>query len=244
MRLIYRVQREEKRRRVIEKLKTTGNEFHEGVELIYGDFTLLGDRIEDDSVDLIFTDPPYFQDNSISLYEQVSKLGKRVLKDGGGCLVYAYQSFLPDIIAVMSKHLNYWWIISVNYRGKHGHNRTKGVFVQWKPLLFFVKGNIRNETEPVSDCIRGDYPKKVLHPWTQDTTETDYYIHHLTPIDGMVLDCMMGTGTTGISAVKNGRKFIGIEIDKERFDIAAKRIHKTIESISTEQFPINSISAI
>ena len=55
MRLIYRVQREEKRRRIIEKLRTTENDFHEGVELIHGDFTLLGDRIEDDSVDLILT---------------------------------------------------------------------------------------------------------------------------------------------------------------------------------------------
>jgi len=58
MRLIFRVQREEKRRRVIEKLKTTEIGFHEGVDLIHGDFTLLGDQIKDDSVDLIFTDPP------------------------------------------------------------------------------------------------------------------------------------------------------------------------------------------
>jgi DNA modification methylase len=55
---------------------------------------------------------------------------------------------------------------------------------------------------------------------------------------------MMGMGTTGISSVKNGRRFIGIEIDRERFDIAAKRIHKTIESISTGQFSINNISTI
>ena len=39
-----------------------------------------------------------------------------------------------------------------------------------------------------------------------------------------VLDCFMGSGTTGKMAVLNNRNFVGIEIDKEYFDIAEKRI--------------------
>ena len=39
-----------------------------------------------------------------------------------------------------------------------------------------------------------------------------------------VLDCFMGSGTTGKMAVLNNRKFIGIELDKGYFDIAKKRI--------------------
>jgi len=42
---------------------------------------------------------------------------------------------------------------------------------------------------------------------------------------------MMGTGTTGVSALNCGRKFIGIEIDRERFEITSKRIHDTAESV-------------
>jgi hypothetical protein len=231
MRLIMKVQREEKRKKVIEKLRNTENGFDEGIELIHGDFTQLGDRVEKDSVDLIFSDPPYLQENSISLYKEVAKLGNRVLKKGGGCLVYAYQSSLPDVISVMSKFLTYWWIVSVNFHGKHGQNHKKGIFVEWKPLLFFVKGDTRLEQEPVIDCIKGKYPDKNFDRWEQDTTETDYYIHHLTPIDGTVLDCMMGTGTTGVSALKCGRRFIGIEIDEEKFDIARNRI------LEASQFP-------
>jgi site-specific DNA-methyltransferase (adenine-specific) len=34
----------------------------------------------------------------------------------------------------------------------------------------------------------------------------------------------MGSGTTGVAAVKLGRKFIGIEIEPKYFDIACKRI--------------------
>lgn len=41
---------------------------------------------------------------------------------------------------------------------------------------------------------------------------------------GIILDPFMGSGTTGVAAVKLGRKFIGIEIDQGYFDIACKRI--------------------
>ena len=38
------------------------------------------------------------------------------------------------------------------------------------------------------------------------------------------MDPMMGSGTTGVVAINLKRKFIGIEIDKERFEIGKKRI--------------------
>ena len=41
-----------------------------------------------------------------------------------------------------------------------------------------------------------------------------------------VLDCFMGSGTTGKMAVLNGRNFIGIELDAKYFEIAKERIEK------------------
>ena len=41
-----------------------------------------------------------------------------------------------------------------------------------------------------------------------------------------VLDCFMGSGTTGISCVHTGRNFIGIEIDESYFNIAKQRIEQ------------------
>lgn len=41
---------------------------------------------------------------------------------------------------------------------------------------------------------------------------------------GVVLDCFMGSGTTGVAAKQLDRSFIGIEIDKEYYEIAKKRI--------------------
>jgi DNA modification methylase len=39
-----------------------------------------------------------------------------------------------------------------------------------------------------------------------------------------ILDPFMGSGTTGVACVKEGRKFIGIELDPDYFDLACKRI--------------------
>jgi site-specific DNA-methyltransferase (adenine-specific) len=45
-----------------------------------------------------------------------------------------------------------------------------------------------------------------------------------------VLDPYMGSGSTGIAALQTGRKFVGVEIDQENFDIARDRIQKYVDS--------------
>ncbi len=45
-----------------------------------------------------------------------------------------------------------------------------------------------------------------------------------TPTGGVVLDPFMGSGTTGVAALQEGRRFIGIELDAGYFDIARRRI--------------------
>ncbi len=49
------------------------------------------------------------------------------------------------------------------------------------------------------------------------------------PPDGVTLDPFMGSGTTGVAAVKLGRKFIGIEIEPKYFDIACRRISDALK---------------
>ena len=47
----------------------------------------LGKNIPDNSIDLIFTDPPY-NEASLSLYGDLAKLAERVLKPGGSLITY------------------------------------------------------------------------------------------------------------------------------------------------------------
>lgn len=52
----------------------------------------------------------------------------------------------------------------------------------------------------------------------------------------LVLDCFMGSGTTGKMAVLNNRRFIGIEKVKEYFDISKRRIDNAINNKQLKLF--------
>ena len=43
----------------------------------------------------------------------------------------------------------------------------------------------------------------------------------------LVVDLTMGSGSTGVACKNTGRSFIGMELDKEYFEIAKKRIAET-----------------
>ena len=47
-----------------------------------------------------------------------------------------------------------------------------------------------------------------------------------------ILDPFMGSGTTGVSVVGLGRKFIGIELDPAYFDIACQRLEEATRNLS------------
>lgn len=51
------------------------------------------------------------------------------------------------------------------------------------------------------------------------------------PEDKTILDPFMGSGTTGVAALKTGRRFIGVEIDQGHFETACKRIEQTIKEL-------------
>ena len=42
----------------------------------------------------------------------------------------------------------------------------------------------------------------------------------------IILDCFMGSGSTGVACMNTGRKFIGIELDNNYFNIAKQRIEE------------------
>ena len=45
----------------------------------------------------------------------------------------------------------------------------------------------------------------------------------------VILDCFMGSGTTGIACINTNRRFIGIELDEGYFNIAKQRIDEAIK---------------
>lgn len=62
------------------------------------------------------------------------------------------------------------------------------------------------------------------HPTVKSSALMSYLIKLITPSEGVVLDPFMGSGSTGVSAIKEGFMFIGIEKEQEYYDISLKRI--------------------
>jgi site-specific DNA-methyltransferase (adenine-specific) len=63
-----------------------------------------------------------------------------------------------------------------------------------------------------------------VHPTVKPTELMKYLIRLVTPKDGIVLDPFMGSGSTGKAAMQEGMWFVGIEREKEYFEIAKQRI--------------------
>lgn len=51
-----------------------------------------------------------------------------------------------------------------------------------------------------------------------------HLVSSIVPPGGIALDSFMGSGTTGVAAIRTGRRFIGIEIDERYFEMSKRRI--------------------
>lgn len=69
---------------------------------------------------------------------------------------------------------------------------------------------------------------KRVHPTQKPIALLEKIIRNYTEKNQLVFDPFMGSGPTGLACVRLGRPFIGIEIDKDYFDIAKRRIIKEL----------------
>ena len=68
--------------------------------------------------------------------------------------------------------------------------------------------------------------KEGFHPTQKPIALLEYLINTYTNENDIVLDNCMGSGSTGVACINTNRKFIGIELDKNYFEIAKERIRK------------------
>jgi DNA modification methylase len=182
-------------------------------------------------VDAVVTDPPYGIGEARSGNASRSKLA--VSRDYGDAR-WDDDPISPDLMALV-KTAGRWNII---FGGNHYANDPASCWLVWdklngendfadcelawtnlpkavRRLRFMWHGMIRAHGEP-----RGD------HPTQKPEGVMKWCIEHLPEPNHTILDPFMGSGTTGVAAVKLGRRFIGIEIEPRYFEIALKRIEK------------------
>lgn len=91
--------------------------------------------------------------------------------------------------------------------------------------LYLWKGRAKTINDPSSkQLLRGGLDKVCGHPTEKPVYLMAEYVRNSSRPGDTVLDPFMGSGSTGVSAMNLGRKFIGIEIHEPFFEMACERI--------------------
>jgi len=157
------------------------------------------------------------------------------------------RSFVPDELKPMlERHLPFVdWIIW----NKGPANGAAWGNYQTSPRMranhenIFVCGGVGKM--PPSDITWADWSRFTTSVWNIPTAGVDAGLHPAmmpvevarrlvalyTPAGGTVLDPFAGSGTSGVAAIGQGRRFIGIEINPEYAAIAARRLAKAESEI-------------
>ena len=193
-------------------------------------------------VDAVITDPPYA--------DRTHKMAKTNKGVGHGTALVTFSALTDeDFVACVAQWLSAatgWCVATCDYR----HARLAFDLPQFVRLGAWVKPNPMPQIsadrpgqgfETVLILHAGERKKEWNRGggsgvWTFnviDSAEVSTQkplpllralVSDFTNYGESVCDPFMGSGTTGVAAVEQGRSFVGIEQDAERFDVACRRI--------------------
>lgn len=203
----------------------------------WGDSLELMAAMKSGSVDAVVTDPPYMVgaiSTAIFWYRAWMTECWRVLKDGGYMAIFTNWRSLPMLMKacadakIKTSSLAVW--------------NKKMLGTSYEMILFCGKGDakIDNRSQP-------DYFE---HQWMSHFGDSGHAAQKPVPLlkqiielvtkpGETVMDCFMGSGTTGIAAMQAGRRFVGYEGDAEHFKTAKERIHDAAEPMRALAAPSN-----
>lgn len=169
--------------------------------------------------DAVITDLPYPK-KFLPLY---GELAKRCAKAKVPLVaVMCGQSYLPEIMNLMTPHLKYLWTMAYLVPG--GQSATQwetNVNIGWKPVLLFGELSSRIGDVVSSDVNDND---KRFHDWGQSESGIARLVERLTKPGQLVCDPFLGGGTTAVVCRRLARRFVGCDIDAEVVDKAWLRV--------------------
>ena len=212
-----------------EKLKDTSNIVIDNITDRYKIYNcdILDAPIDDNSLDVIITDPPYPKEY-IDCWDKLAQFGKDKLKDGGVLVAMSGQSYLPEVYRRMTiDGLNYYWTCCIYTPGQSSNMRQKRLNPNWKPLLFYVKGNY-TKTFLNTDTFISEYKdtsdSQNNHKWGQSYPLTKDIVETFSYANDLVCDPFAGGGTTILAGLELKRKMIGVELDELSYNTILNRI--------------------
>lgn len=211
-------------------------------------------HMEDNSVDLVITDPPYeISTSGAGIYKQKDKKYVKELnemKDGFS------DEILNELCRVMKKiniyifcsqkqiiHLLDYFVTKrgCNYNIISWHKTNpipacgNKYLTDTEYVLFFrergvkVYGSFETKRTWYSTPLNQADKKKYGHPTVKPQLILNNLVLNSSQENDIILDPFMGSGSTGEAAIKNNRNFIGVEICEEYFEISKKRLRTASE---------------
>ena len=184
-----------------------------------------------ESIDIIFTDPPYVADQWEAAYNTLADTGQRVLKPSGFMFTYAPQYRLDAVLDIIrARGLLYYWIIpQLNLGRDTGLVHARNAICLHKPILVFQKPPIKKAPKIFNDVIRS-VKQKQYHPWQQSIHDVLGVLSRFcsdpngSEMKDIVLDPFAGSGTTLLAAQLLGLNWVGFENDPGTHKIALSRM--------------------
>jgi DNA modification methylase len=102
------------------------------------------------------------------------------------------------------------------------------IFLRERGVKIF--GNYHTKFTYYIDKVNTEDKKKYKHPTIKPLELIKRHIINSSNEGDTILDCFMGSGTTGVACMNTNRKFIGIELDENYFNIAKDRIENSIKN--------------
>lgn len=231
------------------------------VKIINGNSIELLKKLKDESIDMIATDPPYkvtargnagnsggmmqkklsmqgkiFQHNDVKPIDYIPEF-YRILKDGSHCYIMTNHVNLQEMINTATE-CGFKFIKSLIW---NKGNKIMGQYYmsQFEYILFFRKG----KGKKINKCGTADIldvpNKKTKNEEGKNIHDTEkpvglmkILIENSSQEGEIVLDPFMGVGSTGMASIELNRKFIGIELDENYFEIAKQRIEDTYNKLN------------
>ena len=234
-----------------------------------GDATLyLGDcrdvlpTITGNSIDVIWTDPPYGHSNhdgdwNARLNAHRGIESKPIANDDGGSMRAVVDAMLTEAVRILNEDCcccccccgggpkpTFAWV--AERMDRDGLSFFHSVI--WDKLNPGLGWRYRRQHEMVmiahrtggtlrwqddAKAVRNIYsqmpPRDRVHPNEKPVEMVAHFLNLHSYLGDTILDPFMGSGTTGVAALRMGRKFVGIEYDPEHFETALRRISESVD---------------
>lgn len=230
---------------------TAGSVSHERYELMQGDCCELLTKVASGSVHCILADPPYgiaYESKAMAMlandqqpYVWWLSHASRVLADEGVLVCFCRWDVgeaFRQAIAWSGLQMAGQLVWDRMLHGQGDTSRTPApqhdiAWVATKGKWTFPSTRGRSvvramkERGGFGECANG-----LLHPTMKPIALMEELVLTYSAPGQTVLDPTMGSGSTGVAAVKHGRKFVGIELDDTYFAVARARIARAAEERS------------